>query len=321
MKKLFVITIDVEPDCRYDWKYSSPLTFKGVSEGISKRLHPLFNKHHFPPTYLINNVVLEDEASCRIFRNLPGTFELGTHLHPEFIAPEKKIFDYAGKKGEANCCFLSPDVEFAKIENITKLFEERFQYSPLSFRAGRFSAGPNTIKSIESLGYHVDTSVTPHVNWNDRTREQPVDFSSFPEQPYFIKAGSMREQDLNGRILQVPVTISERKVSLLKELKRTYFGLRHTIMRKRPLWLRPVFSTFDNFASIINEYSYRYQANELIVFNMMFHNVEVMPGLSPYTRTEADCTKYLNSLERLFVYCKENNIIGATLNDVYNHYR
>ena len=88
MKVYLVITIDVEPDCTPTWKYSSPLTFHGVTEGIQKRLQPLFNKYNIVPTYLINNVVLEDGQSTDTFLKLEGRFELGTHLHAEFIAPE-----------------------------------------------------------------------------------------------------------------------------------------------------------------------------------------------------------------------------------------
>jgi hypothetical protein len=321
MNRYLVISIDVEPDCHSDWRYSSPLTFNGVSEGIVKRLQPLFNKYQLAPTYLINNVVLEDKNSCKSLASLDGRYELGTHLHPEFIEPQKTVFDYAGKKGEANCCFLDPAVELEKIRSITRLFAQRFNYSPVSFRAGRFSAGPNTIQSLATLKYKVDTSVTPHVNWNDSTRERPVDYSNFPEQPYFMKPTSMKSEDVSGSILQVPVTITEKRTSIIRELKRTYFGLRHKIKSYRPVWLRPVFSSFNDFAVIVAEFEDRYKINEMIVYNMMFHNVEVMPGLSPYTRTENDCKRYLDDLEKFFIYCKQNNISGATLNDVYNLYR
>jgi hypothetical protein len=254
-------------------------------------------------------------------KQLPGKFELVTHLHPEFIEPQKSEFNYAGKKGEANCCFLDPVIEFEKIKSITELFKEQFNYSPASFRAGRFSAGANTIRSLARLGYKTDTSVTPHVKWNDKTRKHPVDFSNAKEQPYFIKPGTILEEDYTGPLLEIPVTISVRKTSLVKELKRTYLGLRHGIESYRPLWLRPVFSNLENFIDLTEEYGSNYKNNETLVYNMMFHNVEVMPGLSPYTRTENDCTAYMNQLEKYFIYCTENNIRGITLSDVYNLYR
>lgn len=321
MNRYLAITIDVEPDCSPNWRYSSPLRFEGVSTGIAKRLQPLFTKYDFAPTYLINNVVLEHNKSCEILASLPGRFELGTHLHPEFIEPAKTEFNYANKKGEANCCFLPPEIEFEKLKTITALFEKQFNLAPVSFRAGRFSAGNNTIKSLELLNYKVDTSVTPHVNWNDKTREQPVDYTSAKEQPYFVDTANFPEENEKGNILQIPITISKRKTNIFKELKRTYLGLRHSFQKERPLWLRPVFSNLDEFISLTEEYSDKYKANKNILLNTMFHNVEVMPNLSPYSKNETDCNNYLSQLEQYLIYCKKNNIKGITLSDAYKLYR
>lgn len=321
MKKYLVVTIDVEPDCTLSWRYSSPLSFRGVSSGIAEYLQPLFNKYNIIPTYLINNVVLEDKKSCEVLANLKGEYELGTHLHPEFIEPSKKFDNYEGKKGEANCCFYPQDIEYKKIENITTLFADNFGYKPLTFRAGRFSAGANTISSLAKLGYKVDTSVTPHVIWDDATREQPVDFSSAPEQPYFIKPGSIIEKDDHGTILQVPVSITTKKTSLLSELKQSRMGLRHAYRKTKPMWLRPVFSSSTEFIKLTEEFCNKYHDKDVLVFNMMFHNVEVIPGMSPYTKTENDCKAYLKQLEDFFIYCKDKDIHGAKLSSIYDLYR
>src|SRR4029077_1486953 len=103
-------------------------------------LHPLFREFGIRPTYLINNVVLEDHESTEVFKSLPGDYELGSHLHGDFIEPGKIHKDYSGKDGLVNQCFLEPEVEYGKLKNLTALFTERFGYSPVSFRAGRFSA-------------------------------------------------------------------------------------------------------------------------------------------------------------------------------------
>lgn len=306
MKKYYVITIDVEPDCTTTWHYSNPLTFNGVTKAITERLHPLFIKYDACPTYLINNVVLEDKASTDTFLNLKGRFELGTHLHCEFMEPQKEFYDYAGKKGEANQCFLEPEIEFAKMETITKLFENNFNRKATSFRAGRFSAGANTIISLAKLGYKVDTSVTPHVSWNDKTRVRAVDYTSAKEQPYFIKGGSYLEEDPNGQILEVPVSIIET----------TRF------FRKRELWLRPSFyKEYGPISKVVERYSKNFKGEEIQVFNMMFHQVEVLPGLSPYTKTEADCVIYMNLLEKFLSWCRANDVKGVGLSDLYDIYR
>lgn len=305
MEKFLVVTIDVEPDCTPTWHYSNPLTFEGVSLGIRKRLQPLFNRYGVVPTYLINNVVLEDKNSVQIFQNLEGKFELGTHLHGEFVEPDKKYFDYAGKKGEANQCAYPMEVEYAKMHNITRLFQDAFDYAPTSFRAGRFSAGKNTIRILDELGYKVDTSVTPHVNWNDKSRDFPVNYRDAIEQPYLIKKDSYLENDPRGTILEVPVTIRRG----------------NKFLRKRTKWLRPVFSDFEDFKSIYNYYCEAYRSAGKVVFNIMFHNVEVLPKASPYTLTEQDCEKYLQLLDNFFELLSRSGTKMVGLSDLYAEYK
>jgi len=303
MDKYFVITIDVEPDCSPSWRYSKPLSFYGVQKGIKERLQPLFNKYGAFPTYLINNVVLEDRESTETFLRLEGGFELGTHLHSEFIEPEKKFTDYAGVKAEANQCFLPAEIEFEKMRSITNLFENNFGRRPTSFRAGRFSAGTNTIQALDTLGYKVDTSVTPHINWNDKTRERSVNYTHAFEQPYFIKPGSYLEKSKTGKILEVPVSIID--------LRRFF--------RKKAIWLRPsYYKDFSMLLKVIEAQSAKFSSHENVVFNMMFHNVEVLPQMSPYTLTESDCTTYLSLIESFLSFCKKNSIKSLPLSSTYD---
>lgn len=321
MKLYLVVTIDVEPDCSPSWHYSDPLTFEGVRIGIKERLQPLFNKYGIVPTYLINNVVLEDVESVNILKNLEGNYELGTHLHPEFIEPEKSVNNYAGSKGEANCCFYKPEIEFEKIKNITELFENKMGYKPTSFRAGRFSANKNTIASLVKCGYKVDTSVTPHISWDDKTREEPIDHTNAYEQPYFIKEDSFLEKEMNGPILEVPVTICPFPNNMIREYLLSLGGLRRKIRKTKYLWLRPVKSSLSQFIEIVNYHNQNNNQEDDIILNMMFHNVEVLPGISPYTKNEYDCTQYLNLLDNFFKYCKFQSIKSINLSRIYDIYK
>jgi hypothetical protein len=317
MRTYLIITIDVEPDCSPSWQYSDPLTFNGVKIGIKEKLQPVFNKYQITPTYLINNVVLEDISSVEILKNLDGNFELGTHLHPEFIEPDKTVFNYAGSKGEANCCFYDPDIEYYKIKNITDLFESNFGFKPLSFRAGRYSAGFNTIRSIEKLGYLIDTSVSPHIIWDDKTREKPVDYRMAYDQPYFIRENSFLEMDNKGKILEVPISICPLRNNLCKEYILSFGGLRRNIRKVKHAWLRPVYSSFNELIEIVQYFQDRKSEQNMVVLNMMFHNVEVIPQLSPYTRNLKDAENYLNDLMHFFAFCKRKQIESIALKDLY----
>lgn len=300
------ISIDVEPDCSPNWVYSNPLTFTGVSYGIRDILQPLFNKFTFSPTYLINNVVLEDDRSVDILRSLEGNVEIGTHLHPEFIEPAKKFDDYAGKKGEQNCCFLPPEIEFAKLSSITMLFVERFGYSPTSFRAGRFSAGINTIKSLVELGYKVDTSVTPGIAWNDSSREGIVDYSGQHSFAYWLDSNSFPNKGKNKELLEIPVTIG---------------SVSRMLIRKKHAWLRPYYSTPGEMIRLSKSIISGTHPDQPVILNMMFHNVEVMEGLSPYSKDKTETKQLIGQIEQYLNWCHNNGIEGITLSKYYEKFK
>jgi hypothetical protein len=230
--------------------------------------------------------------------------ELGAHLHPEFIEPGKSVFDYAGVKAEANLCSLAPELEFKKIQGITELFGRQFGYPPLSFRAGRFSAGTNTIRSLERLGYRVDTSVTPAVCWDDATRETPVDFRAAPVFPYRV-GRTILDEDPGGSLIEVPVSITH--------IRRW--------LRPRLRWLRPKLSKTRDLVAVARACGLAQHHRGMEVLNMMFHNVEVMPGLSPYSFTEADCTQYLRSLRVFLEFTLREGYIPVTLSELYERCR
>ena len=321
MKIFLVLTIDVEPDCSRNWSYSNPLQFEGISNGIAEKLQPLFIDHGIVPTYLINNVVLENAPSVDVLRKLPGKYELGTHLHPEFMEPEKEFYDYAGKKAEKNCCYYPEAIESEKILNITDLFVNAFGYRPTSFRAGRFSAGNNTMASLRKSGYLVDSSVTPHILWNDSSRKTPIDYRQAPVQPYFMSEKNLLEQNSEGDLLQVPVSIGLNKRNIIKELLASGAGLLHPVRKYKPIWLRPFYSRTKEMIGLVREFMKTYQDQEWMVLNMMFHNVEVLPGISPYTQTENECRQYLRQLKDFFIFCQQEKIQSVALSQLYDIFR
>lgn len=225
------------------------------------------------------------------------------------------------KKGVANCCFYPPDIESEKIKNITTLFENKFGYKPLAFRAGRYSAGTNTIRSLARLGYLADTSITPHLCWNDASREKPVDFRNAPEQPYFMEEEDITKENNRGKILQVPISIALKKRPAFREFIVSGGGLRHALRKYKPVWLRPYYSSAAEMIELARQYESTYQHQDNIVLNMMFHNVEVLPGLSPYTKSEAKCREYLEQLSIFFSFCKLENFISLGMTDLNRIYR
>ena len=58
-----------------------------------------------------------------------------------------------------------------------------------------------------------------------------------------------------------------------------------------------------------------------VVLNMMFHNVEVMPGLSPYSKDVAAARKLVRQLEAYLQWCSRKGVQGISLKGCYDQFR
>lgn len=313
MKVFFTATIDTEIDKSPDWKVSEKETFFSVLDGIPNKLSPVFDKFGAKPTYLLSSEVMENDECISILGDIKNC-ELGTHLHADLVEPERSLYKIRNMRTSAIQCSYSKEIEYKKLENLTTLFIKKFGYRPISFRAGRFGAGNNTIGILEKLGYLVDSSVTPHIDWN--LPEGRANFLSAPEQPYFPDKNNLSEKG-KSKILEVPVSI----INPFLAEKFNYCKKMPVLGRFfRPVWLRPSFQSADQMIFVMKNIIKNYSKKENIVLNMMFHSMEVAPGASPYNKTEKDCLEFLNDIDHVLGYCKENKFNFVTLSGIYPYF-
>lgn len=291
---LLVVSIDCECDKGPAWRSQRPMSFEGVHEGIGRRLQPLFERYGATPTYLLSPEVIRDDASAALLRSLGDRAELGTHLHGEYAEPN-------AFEPDVTTVFQRDyprDVELAKLTYTTDLFARAFGRAPRSFRAGRFGLGPNTLGILASLGYEVDSSVTPFMRWSDRGTS--FSFVGAPSQPYAPDEAAPATRG-TSKVLEIPVTIRPRLVG------RTPVVGAYV----EPRWLRPSRATGSALVSLARDEMAR-AAREAparpVVLNAMFHNVEVVAGASPYAATDGRARAILASLETLLAFAQQESI-------------
>lgn len=302
----FAVTVDVECDRSPNWKTSSPVAFYGVSDGVGKKLHPLCQNYGIRPSYLLSHEVIADNASRQLFKTLNGC-ELGAHLHGDFLPPKEKKVDFAGSLCDDMQHEYSIETETAKMKFITEQFKDVFGYRPRVFRAGRFGVGHNTGKILSDLGYLVDASVTPHVRWISKNNEFFPDFRNFSDDSYFVKENGDLWEKGNGSLLEIPVTII---------VKRSFPYIRKK--DKKIIWMRPWYSSVDEMKYIIKSKIKKYKnTGKPQVIEMMFHNVELIAGGSPYPQTNKEVSRYVEIIEEIFEEVKRHGIIPATLEEIY----
>ncbi|MDT7879246.1 MAG: hypothetical protein RQ990_00110 [Candidatus Hydrothermia bacterium] len=297
LNKFFIISIDTECDKDKNWKVIKPLSFIGVYEGVNI-LEKIFDKYNIRAVYLLSPEVIYDEKSVLIFKDLlKKNVELGTHLHGEFIEPNKKEnIEYANEYTSD----YEDEIEFEKLKNLTELFIKTFHFNPISYRAGRFSISNRTYKFLKILNYKVDSSVAPFSKISD------IDHTDKPDYPYFV----------NG-ILEVPITVYSRNPKLYKIFRNSKlynFRFFRRIFNKffGNIWVRPSNYNFEEMKFAIEKYERKYKDRKIFI-NIMFHNVEVIENLSPY-----DSKFLLKNLEMIIIYLTEKGYKNIRLMDVYD---
>jgi len=318
MKVMFIITIDTEIDKSLSWKVSVNKTFSSILKGIPDKFTPLFEEFGAKPTYLLSSEVINYQDCVRVLKIITNC-ELGTHLHGELLEPESIISNLSNAIITEMECSYSKEIEYQKLKNITELFKGQFGYQPTSFRAGRFGAGDNTIPLLQRLGYLVDSSITPSVDWN--YPEGRANFMMARQQPYFPSEDNLLLEG-SSKILEVPVSIVASKC------RRPCYTILDTM--KLPLtkqivdhifpahWLRPSRTTSSEMIQVMTRIVKHYHSNDFIILNMMFHSMEIIPGASPYTKNEEESHAFLERIRTVLKYCVSNSFTFATVSELYS---
>jgi len=299
-----LVTIDTECDKTATWHAASPLSFRGVVEVVPELLQPLFAEFGIRPTYLLSPEVMTHADSCSVLRDARGV-ELGTHLHGENVLPQMRPGGPAGSRTADMQWEYEPQLEREKLAVLTELFVQQFGGRPKSFRAGRFGAGRYTGRFLRELGYLVDSSVTPHIRWTSPSGKSRPDYRWSREAPYTLgREGDIRRPG-EGGLLEVPITIVAEG-----DLERT--------RSERPLWFRPWHSDADGLARIMDhvlaEPAWAGVRRPLV---MMFHNVELIPGASPYPQTAEDVRRYIDMLKRVFEHAERRGLRSCTMHEYH----
>jgi len=284
-----IITVDTEADNQ--WKKPGTQTLKNLE--YLPGFQELCARHGFTPTYLVTYEVANNLSIASVLKtwHTTGVAEVGAHLHP-WTTPPLSEEDYQGVQTFPH--ELATDVLEQKLlaltEKITAMLGER----PTSFRAGRWGLGEHMVPLLVRLGYTVDSSVTPYINWKGfKGKENGTggpDFRGAPLKPYVVSAQDVRTVGSSG-LLEVPMTI-----------------VRTGFFRKR--WCRIFPET--TFADLRQIYAVA-KRKKLPYIQFMIHSSELMVGGSPYVKTLAQLSHLTVVLERFLSYLHDDRIEGATL--------
>ena len=316
-----IVSIDTEED---DWGVYKPTGHHLTNIGQLPKLQELFDRYKIKPTYLIDYPVAADETHKDFFKTIhdTGRAEIGAHLHPWNTPPfQEETTTYNSMLKN-----LPRDLQKKKITALTELIERKLGIRPTSFRAGRFCFDEQTPPTLVELNYFVDSSVTPFINWE--TDYGGINFQGYPYYPYSIGSQNSQKEinthQRDGTLWEVPVTIG---------FNRTPFKLCSSIYdflgkdRLRVLRLRGIADKLGLLKKIwlspeLSGYKEMQHLSKVIiglgvpVLNLFFHSTSLVPGFSPFIKTDSDRDAFFRTLELFFAWLQDNyNLKSVSLSE------
>ena len=306
MAARFFITIDTEED---DWgEYrSSGFSLEGVRQ--LSRVQKIFDAVGAIPTYLVTYPVVKDEATrAFLLDNLAkNRCEIGAHCHPWNTPP----FGEELNSRHSMLCNLPYSTVKNKIASLKDEISMSLGVVPVCFRSGRWGFGPDVATAIHDLGFRVDTSVTPFVDWS--AAEGP-DYRAALTRAYRFSPNNILSEVPNGPLLEVPVTIGflqryetlGRRAIAAQGIQRR-LHLRGLLDKARIVnlrWLSPELSTARDMIALAR----RSLLRGCSYLNMSFHSAALVPGKTPFVRTKHDLDVFLRNIEALMTFVANEGV-------------
>jgi len=289
----FMVGVDTEADDQWTLEGRKRLSVDNAR--ALPRLQTLCDTYGVRPSYLLTHEMATREPSRSIVRDLAATgrCEIGAHLHP-WSSPPYAEEDLVGR--------YPSQLDDARLEKqlkeLTAAIESSVGVRPVSYRAGRHGFDPRSLRILEALQYRVDTSVDPLFN---ETRKGGPSFAGAPVTPYWPDHEDVRRAG-QSRVLEIPVS-SATSPALPKRIEKGFTSLPSIPWRGylkrlglRAVWLRPSYSSVEDAKALASALV----ARGVPTLNMLFHSSELVPGGSPYNRTDADVDRFFERLEQVF---------------------
>lgn len=318
--KKLIITIDTEED---NWGCYDNDFF--TTENIQRvpYLQEILDELGFKPTYLVTYPIANDEKSVSILKKIldEGRCEIGAHCHPWNTPP----FEEEKNSKNSMLCNLPSRLQFEKIMTLHNTIRNNFGIEAVGFRAGRYGFDKRVAKNLYRLGYRIDTSVTPFVDWS---KNYGPDFSSKGWKPFRFSVDDISPRGSNSELLEVPATIDyiPRNISIAKVIYRILEGKSSNLLKwklfltrlklMRKIWLSPEVSTVNMQVNLLKNLII--EGGE--IFNMVFHSTSLLFGLSPFNKNKIDEKRFLENIRKVIKSFRDRGVASIKLSDILEMY-
>lgn len=318
MSAKLIVTIDTEEEGLWSGKFSGYDNPVSNLAGIPA-FQAICDRHGIRPTYLVNSPVVSSETDSAVLDGIlhDDRCEIGCHIHPWNTPPEED--DITSER--SYLCNLPVELQREKLATVTAQIERRFGIRPTSFRAGRYGLDDNGARILKELGYTVDSSVCPYMDYSD---DGGPDFRGATWRPYFVGERLLDPAPVRTELVEVPVSFgfnwsnfeaAHRLDEFLAGPAVRRFRIKGVLERLgalRKIKFSPEKADTGRLSALANAYA-RQDAPCMV---MMFHSSSLQAGFSPYVPDAAALTGFLRTIDETFAYCLGTlGMRGATLSE------
>jgi hypothetical protein len=301
--RLFVV-VDTEEE--FDW--SAPFSRQHTSVGAMRhvgRAQRVFDRYGIKPTYVVDYCVAHQPEGYEPLQAIAkdDRCTIGAHLHPWVNPP----FEETVNARNSFASNLPVPLEATKIGRLVGEIEANFGLRPRIYKAGRYGIGAETVAALGELGFQVDCSVNPTM---DFSAVDGPSFAGFGPQPFW-------RHSTPGELLFLPCTVgfigalgSGAGPALHDLASRPAFrtfravGLLARLGLANKVMLSPEGNTVGEMMALAR----RMVRAGVRTFSLTLHSPSLEPGHTPYVRSAADLETFLSSIDRFCeFFCHELN--------------
>jgi hypothetical protein len=214
---------------------------------------------------------------------------------------------------------LPAGLQFRKLATLHATIRENYGVTPTSYRSGRWASSDDVIRNVVRLGYRVDSSISARCDW--RAYLGP-DYSNVSHEPFVYQVENASGDEL-GRLLEVPATADfvqssgQLAGSVYRAIGNAPQGKRILALLDRARVLNHVaLSPELSDASRMIRLARALWSRGTKVLNMYFHSPTLLPGATPFVRTEGDALGFVERIERFLEFARSAGVRPVTLSEL-----
>jgi len=296
MRPLLFLVVDTEEE--FDWN----ATFSRQAARVTcirevARLQAVTARYGVKPTYVIDYPIATDPVAAGVLGALvdADACTIGAHLHPWVNPPFLETVCSANSYG----CNLDPGLERRKITALKEAIEDRLGVDARAYKAGRYGFDPATAVTLEALGFDVDLSVNPCMDFSadggpsfTTLDARPLTFGrsrtlvEIPCSTGFVGMARTAGRVLHG-LASTPVGTRLRLPGVLARL-----GVLNKVM------ISPEGFTLDEMRALASQL----YADGVRTFSLTLHSPSLAAGHTPYAATAGDVDRLLGTIDRFLEF-------------------